>query len=472
MNEVNTGQQTMDMIQKKRVAAYCRVSTDSDGQKNSFETQVKIYRDRIDGNREWINAGIYADEGISGTSILKRGEFRRMLQDCGAGKIDMIITKSISRFARNTVECLSCIRQLQEYGVQIYFEKENIDTGTAFSEMLLTILAAFAQEESRSLSENVKWGIRKRYEEGMDRWVRIYGYTCTAEERYLVVPGQARVIRRIFALYEQGMSMSGIAAALMRENVLTPSGKKYWDSALVNSILENEKYAGDILLQKMYTIDHLSHRIVKNKGEVPSYYLKNHHTAIVSEKTFQRVNAIREMKRRCDSEGKGKQVQYPFADKLRCPRCGSPLYQRKLYIQEGKKGWSCEVGEEACRRFLIRSYFVESAVLKAYEDVDLEEVRKKVCSPDMRLAEAAEIMLCMKRERNTFQKVDYYWVDELVDTIRFGRHTGEEDRTLEVYWRCGVKTIVDSGICKDKDNPEYVAALYHSWRKRKEKNEK
>ena len=481
---------------KLRVAAYCRVSTASDQQLTSFDTQVRVYTDRIRANPDWEFVEVYADEGITGTSKKKRKEFLRMIEDCEAGKIDFILTKSISRFARNTLDCITEVRHLQSLGVQVYFEENNLDTSQAFSEMLLTILAAFAQEESRSLSENVKWGIRKRYEEGRDRWVRIYGYTRTEEGTYRIVEEEAAVIRRIFELYEKGMSMSKVGAKLKEEGILTPRGRTTWNGAMVASILENEKYVGDIQLQKMYTADHLTHRIVKNDcTEIPSYYIDNHHDAIISRKTFTRVTAIRAMNNR-----RGQTVQYPFGDMLICPHCGRALVQRKLFVQYISKGWNCERGRNACRNFLIRSNYVEEAMLAAYREVELDEVRRIAGNGRANVrgvwetletvkdeehegekkpefgeegeerkgegSKAAEAMrmLVWKETHREFQKVDYYWLDELVDHITFGLGSdGESDHTMTVRWKCGTSTTVSTGITRPSNHPEHVAELHNAW---------
>ena len=211
-----------------RVAAYCRVSTDTEDQKTSFDGQVKHYTGLIEGNPEWELAGIFADEGITGTSAAKRPEFQRMVKECEEGKIDLILTKSISRFARNTLECLTFVRHLNNLGVHIVFESNNIDTRTAFSEMLLTVLAAFAQEESRSISENTSWGIRKRFEDGVTRWSRLYGYEKTANGEYQIVPDQAAVVQKVFWLYEHGSSIGEIRKYMEARHIKSPNGTDTW----------------------------------------------------------------------------------------------------------------------------------------------------------------------------------------------------------------------------------------------------
>lgn len=462
---------------QRRVAAYCRVSTSKDAQAGSFELQKNVYLQKITAHPDWVFAGIYADEGVTGTNTKYRTGFQQMLADCEAGKIDYIITKSISRFARNTLECLSYIRKLQSMGVQLIFEKENIDTGEPFSEMLLTVLAAFAQEESRSLSENLKWGIRKRYQKGIDRWTRIYGYTQTEEGSYRVVPEEADTVRQIFLLYEQGQSMSEIVAFLHQHQIPSPAGKKDWSASSVLHILRNEKYTGDILLQKTYTADHISHRTVKNNCTlVPAYYLTDHHTPLISHEQFAMVEKIRKL--RCpggsDGNSTGHPVQYPFDTLLHCPFCGAVLRQRHIPVQQPGRGWLCEGSPKSCGGFLIRSHFVEQAVLTAYHTFPKEQL----ALADSGHAAEAKHMRAFLSAHPRLPRVDYYWLARLVDSITFGRHIAQpqngmvDDRTLYVHWKCGVTSCVPTGIEKQKDLPSYVLKRYRDWQVRnRRKNE-
>ena len=393
---------------KLRVAAYCRVSTDMEDQATSFDAQVRFYTNLIKSNPDWEFAGVYADDGITGTSAEVRPEFMRMIEDCGIAdrtspnnshnnsrslmspispavsgvsldsgsqrsnegtqggrKIDLILTKSISRFARNTLECLDYVRKLKNNGVGIIFESNNIDTRSAYCEMLITILAAFAQEESRSISENTKWGIRRRFEQGEARWCKIYGY----EEGYKINTKEAAVVQKIFSLYEHGMSVLEIRKWLKEHEIRNASGGLSWSQSQVCSLLANEKYTGDLLMQKFYAEDHITHKDVKNDfTEIPSYFMANHHTPIVTHKQFQRVQAIRAMRLRQstkDNVSTSYNEQYPFGEKLRCPYCGSILYQRDVAVQKEKgKGWCCEKGGNPCEQFIIRSRLVEEAVIK------------------------------------------------------------------------------------------------------------
>ena len=435
---------------RKRVAAYCRVSTDNEGQMSSLELQMAAFRTQIELRPDWELVDIYADEGISGTRAEKRPEFQRMIRDCEAGKIDYIITKSISRFARNTLECLQHIRYLQSLGVQLLFEKENIDTGTAFSEMLLTILAAFAQEESRSLSENAKWGIRKRFEAGIPKRTYVFGYTYDAEGNYVVVPEQAETVRRIFDLYETGRySMAKIAKQMMEEK--RPSAYvDNWDASHVHCILTNEKYVGDVLMQKKYTVDHLTHKEVKNRDHVlPSYYVRDHHTPIVGRKQYDRVHKIAELK-----SSHGHPVQYPYGDLLVCPVCGERLLQHRMDVQDCRAAWHCDRSEQSCGQYVLKSKTLDTAMLEAYQLMDVKQVKQKQ-------SEAAQALVEMKRKHPRFKRVDFFWLDDLVEKITFGK-----GRTMTVHWKCGEKTTVAMRIANAKDDPVYVAELVRRKRER------
>ena len=255
----NTARQ-QDAKPKLRVAAYCRVSTDSDEQATSYDAQVEHYTELIQKNPEWEFAGIYADDGISGTNTKKREDFNRMIDDCEAGNIDMIITKSISRFARNTLDCLKYIRQLKDKNIPVFFEKESINTMDAKGEVLITIMASLAQQESQSLSQNVKLGLQFRYQSGQVQvnHNHFLGYTKDADGNLIIDPEQAEVVKRIYREYLEGYSMDRIARGLEADGILTGAGKTKWWTSTINKILRNEKYIGDALLQKTYTTDFLN----------------------------------------------------------------------------------------------------------------------------------------------------------------------------------------------------------------------
>ncbi|MGX8703465.1 MAG: recombinase family protein, partial [bacterium] len=259
---------------KRKVAAYARVSTDHEEQQSSYEAQVDYYTSYIKGRSDWEFVAVYADEGITGCNTTHRDGFNSMVQDALAGKIDLIITKSVSRFARNTVDSLSTIRKLKEHGTECYFEKENIWTFDGKGELLLTIMSSLAQEESRSISENCTWGQRKRFSDGKVTvpFGRFLGYDRGEDGNLVINPEQAKLVRRIYGMFLLGKSTGQIAKILTGEGIPTPGGKAVWNASCVRSILSNEKYKGDALLQKVFTTDFLSKKKKKNEGEVPQYY--------------------------------------------------------------------------------------------------------------------------------------------------------------------------------------------------------
>lgn len=285
-------------IPKLKVAAYARVSTEQDEQQSSYEAQVNYYDHYIRNNPAWAFVGIYADEGITGTNTKKRDGFNRMVADAKAGKIDLILTKSISRFARNTVDALQTIRELSALKVEVYFEKEGIRTLDKQCEVMLTIMSSLAQEESRSISENVRWGMQKSMQDGNISlpYKRFLGYKKGEDGRPEIVPEEAEIIRDIYRMFLDGKTIRTIADILTERGIKTPGGKDRWSVSTVKSILSNEKYKGDALRQKTYTVDYLSKTVRKNNGEVKQYYVSNSHEAIIDEDTFNLVQA--ELERR------------------------------------------------------------------------------------------------------------------------------------------------------------------------------
>lgn len=315
--------------QKLRVAAYARVSTDHEEQQTSYEAQVDYYTKTIKARTDWAFAGMYADEGISATSTAKREGFKRMIADAMAGKIDRILTKSVSRFARNTVDSISTIRMLKEKGIGVTFEKENIDTLDSKGELLITLMSSLAQEESRSISENTTWGQRKRFADGKVTmpYKRFLGYDRGENGEPVVNEEQAETVRLIYRLYLDGKSEAQIARQLMQRGILSPGGKEKWTTTTIRSILTNEKYKGDALLQKTFCTDFLTKKIKVNEGEVPQYYVKNSHPAIVSEEVFELAQS--ERSRRQES-GMRISSESAFAGKLYCGACGS-VYGSKVW---------------------------------------------------------------------------------------------------------------------------------------------
>ena len=285
-------------LEKLRVAAYCRVSTDSEEQETSYEAQCRHYTDFINGNPDWTLAGIYADEGLSGTSTKRREQFNRMIADCEAGLIDMVITKSISRWARNTIDSLHNIRKLKDLGIPVLFEKENINTMDSKGEVLITIMSSIAQQESDSISKNVRMGIQYQMQQGKGRLntAQFLGLDKDEEGMLVIIPEEAALVRRIYREYLEGYSPGMIAAHLTSDGIRTPAEKDVWYASTVVSILENEKYAGDLLMQKYYTVDFLTHRVEPNTGQLPQYFVENNHAPIVPKDVFYQVQG--EMQRR------------------------------------------------------------------------------------------------------------------------------------------------------------------------------
>lgn len=274
-----------------RVAAYCRVSTDEDEQLTSYEAQKTHYTDKIMTNPNWTMAGIYADEGITGTSAAKRSEFLKMIRKCRQQKIDVVLVKSISRFARNTVDCLKYIRALKELGIAVIFEKENINTMETDSEMLITMMGAFAQAESESISANVRWGKRQAMREGRAilQYKYLYAYEKGADGLPQIIPEQAEVYRWICDSFLAGHSLRMIKETLEREGHTAPNGGSTWSTASIRNLLKSEKYCGDVLMQKSYTKDCISGKVQKNKGELPMYLIQDHHEGIISRETFHAI---------------------------------------------------------------------------------------------------------------------------------------------------------------------------------------
>ena len=268
---------------RRRVAAYARVSTDSEEQLTSYEAQVDYYTKFIRENPDWDFVEVYTDEGISAVNTKRRDGFNRMIRDALAGKIDLIVTKSVSRFARNTVDSLTTIRKLKEAGCECFFQKENIMTFDSKGELLITIMSSLAQEESRSISENVTWGQRKRFADGKVSipYGQFLGYRKGADGLPEIVPEEAEIVRRIYREFLQGKSTNAIAAMLTEEGVPTPGKRTVWQRATVESILRNEKYKGSALLQKSFTVDFLTKKTKVNEGEVPQYYVEDSHPAII-----------------------------------------------------------------------------------------------------------------------------------------------------------------------------------------------
>ena len=322
-----------------RVAAYCRVSTDSDDQLNSFVAQQTYYNDYIRKHDNWQLAEIYADEGITGTSAAKRDDFQRMLADCRKGRIDKILVKSISRFARNTKECLEYIRELKELGISVFFEEHNIDTKMVTSEMLTAVLASCAQAESESISKNMVWSIQKRMQKGTFNTCRAGTGFLLSKDGLTIRPEAVPVIHGIYMDYVSGMNSREISDRLTRENALD----RVWNWKLVDYILTNERYAGNALLQKKYRTDAFPRVKKPNRGERPMYYVEGSNPAMIEQELFDQAAELRKSRRRDATKGQAR----PFAKKLYCQYCGSLLRSKKT---NGTWYWVCRTHEESAEK--------------------------------------------------------------------------------------------------------------------------
>ena len=335
-----------------RVAAYCRVSTEEEEQQSSYEAQCTYYTDKIMTNPEWTMAGIFADEGITGTSTKKRDDFNRMIRKCRQKKIDLILTKSISRFARNTLDSLKYIRALKELGIGIIFEKENINTLEMDTELIITFMSAFAQSESESISANVRWGKRQAMKEGKTsvNFKKLYGYFLDSEGNPQVDSDKAEVIRSIFNRYLQGASLRMIRQELEAAGIPNPAGSEKWGIDQIRNILSNEKYCGDVLMQKTFIQDCISKKVVKNTGQLPMYLIQNNHPAVISRDVYQavqaekaRMSASASPSRKTASTGRTCYAsKFALSERLVCGECGT-LYRRCTWKRNGKTRivWRC-----------------------------------------------------------------------------------------------------------------------------------
>ena len=309
---------TENAVKKLRVAAYCRVSTNHADQENSYETQVRYFSELFDNSSTHQLVGIYADEGITGTSLDSRVSFIKLLEDCRHGRIDRIITKSISRFARNTMDCLKCIRELKELGITITFEKENIDTARMSDEMMVTIMGGLAQEESHSISRNVLWSIQKKMASGTFRHARVpYGYKKNKKTGFLIIDQRkAKIVKRIFSMYLNGKGTTSIAIALNNDGIASPTGTK-WNGVTICKMLRQEKYTGNTLWQKTYS-EFMGPHFQINKGQKPKYYIQNSHPAIIDNETFEQAARLLKQNKTNNTVTK----ELPFRKKLICGQCG------------------------------------------------------------------------------------------------------------------------------------------------------
>ncbi len=364
---------------KLKTCAYARVSSDSEDQKNSYESQLKYYKTKINANPIWEFVEVYADEAISGTLDYKRDNFMRMIQDALEGKIDLILTKSVSRFARNTVDSLKYIRKLKEKNIGVYFEEEGINTLEMSGELLITILSAVAQQESETISSHVLLGLKMKKERGeIIAFNKCLGYKYNYETKTMEInKEEAEIVKYIFNRYCEGIGATNIAKELTKSKYKTPRGSNKWCESTIRGILKNEKYKGDVLQGKTFTLDPISHKRLSNMGEVDKYYTENHHEAIIPKEIFDKAQKI--LNTRCGTRQKGKRrnnlsMKYPFSSKLYCGFCGTVLVRRNLYpnTNYSKRVWHCmkyvKEGKKYCPRCkVIGEEIIENCFMEAYK---------------------------------------------------------------------------------------------------------
>lgn len=355
------------------VAAYCRVSTDSDDQLQSYEAQVKYYTDHICKNPKWHFVGIYADEGITGTLVNKRERFKDMIKDCEKGKIDLILTKSVSRFARNTVDSLNYVRKLKAMGIGVFFEEQNLDSLTADSEMLIGFHSVMAQSESENISANIRWGIQQRMKTGTFAFrFNTYGYKKGENGEPVIIPEEAEVVRKIFNLYLDGGTVETIVKYLASNGIENRKGQTEWHRETIRLMLSNEKYVGDLLMQKTFRTDCISKKVKVNNGEMPKYLISNNHPAIIDRETFKMVQ--QERSRRAGKRKTADKTitelgkyssKYVLTEILICGECGSP-YRRRTINSHGEKKvyWRCLNRIEHGSKYCKKSIGIEEKVLQ------------------------------------------------------------------------------------------------------------
>ena len=383
----NPADESVREIRKLRVAAYCRVSTELEQQQSSYDIQIEYYTRHIMQNPNWIFAGVFADDGRSATNTFRRDDFNQLMNQCMKGKVDMVITKSISRFARNTVDCISWVRKLREKNVAVYFEKENLNTLDDSTEMILTILSSQAQEESRAISTNVKWGYARKFEKGESTGQRSYGFRKAPTGEMCIVEEEAAVIRNMARWFLDGDSLERIKHRLEDAGIETTTGKKTWSTGTIYNILTNEKIMGDVLLQKTFTADYLTKRRVKNSGQQKQYYVKNHHEAIIPKTVYYKIQE--EIARRSSLKKagtrKGKTAQGVYSSKyaltgiMVCNECGAH-YRRTTWAKSGKKVivWRCinrlEHGTKRCHESpTLKEEVIQEAIMGKLHSLSIDQ---------------------------------------------------------------------------------------------------
>ncbi|MFT4413911.1 recombinase family protein [Fredinandcohnia humi] len=472
--------------QKLRVCAYCRVSTDSEEQKESYANQLDHYTNLIQNNPNWEFVDIYADEGISGTSDKKRIQFKQMIEDAKAGKIDMILTKSISRFSRNTVVLLENARELKNLGIAIVFEKENINTLEASGEVLLTILSSIAQDESRNISENSRWGIVKGFRDGKVycNTTRFLGYDKDKNGELVINEKEAEIVKRIYREYLEGKSTQAIAKGLMADGIKTAADNdKWWDST-VTGILTNEKYYGALLQQKTITVDYLTKKRVKNDGQATQYFIEENHEPIIPKEVFEQVQ--KEKKRRAELKGYKEEnahrysSKYPFSGKLVCMCCGNTLKRRiwnsnnisrkvvwqcKTYIAAGKQGCDAKaVDDTVLMEAFVRAFNrmkedkdqfvqtmnrnIEKVLLKNADKTKIQKIDKKIEELKQEYKGLVQLNLKGEMDAEIYQEEQVRIGDQL-EQLREQKHEIEISQESKEQYKKRVQEIMN--VFKQKE---------------------
>ncbi len=418
---LNTG------VAVKKVAAYCRVSTDLEEQESSLNLQMEAYKWVIENHAGWELAGIYVDEGLTGTNVTKRIGFQRMIKDASDGKIDVILAKSISRFARNTQDALLYTRYLQKQGVNVYFEKEGIDTAGFSSEFMLTILAAFAQEESHSISENTKRGIRNRFKMGIPMWSEVYGL----KEGWKINEEEAKVIRLIFDLFTSDMTPVQVAEELDKRKIPTPGSSKKWSTKAIGRILTNEKYVGDVLMQKTYVNNFMEHKSLRNDDAlVEQYYKRDHHEGIVSREQFNKAQNLYAMINPFNGP-----LQYPYFGVLKCPCCGKNMIKVKVGGYVNTTAWTCGGDGNSiklrdrtdCPTYLLQEGVLNREMMRVIKALEPYADENKGFSKEITNAQ-----YIVKKDG----KITFKMVDSLIESI-----TMDDWDCLIINWKMGYSSM-------------------------------
>lgn len=439
-------------IKKKRVCAYCRVSTGTADQKNSFESQVSYYTRLIEEKKGWEMAGIYADEARSGTKVVRRDDFQQMLHDCRQGKIDLILTKSIARFARNTVDSIKAVRELKALGIAVYFEKEHINTLSEKSEQMITILSSIAQGESERISTNNKWATVRRFRNGTYIISSPpYGYENNEDGELVINQEEAPVVRRIFDEYLGGKGSYAIAKELEQDGVPTIRGAKEWQDSVVKGILQNCTYEGDLLLQKSFTTEVVPFTRKTNRGELPQYLITDDHEPIITREEAAAIRRIYEYRRQQQGieDTSVYQNRYAFSSQIICGECGSNFRRQKIYIGKPyeKIQWCCyqhikdrtKCGQKAIREDIIQRTFVQlwNRLATNYEDIlvpmlaSLKAVRSNP-EQDREIKKTEDRIQELKKQSHMLSKI---LTEGNMDSAIFIEKRNQIDTELEHLWR-------------------------------------